>query len=137
MKKQKLILPAVLTITWIQIIEMARYFLLEKELLRNYWGETPVAIDTDLSFVIWGVWGLLIAFGLLSILWLTCEKYGYTYKSALMAGTFSWLTMFVVLWIAMANLQFVPWSALSVALPLSWLELVSGAFLAVLLYKKS
>lgn len=137
MKKKKLLLPAVLTIIWIQIIEMARYFLLEKEILRNYWGDAPVAIETDFTFAIWGIWGLLIAFGLLTVLWLTSEKCGYTYKSALMAGTFSWLTMFVVLWVAMANLQFIPWSALSVALPLSFLELVSGAFLAVLLYKKS
>lgn len=54
----------------------------------------------------------------------------------LVAGTFSWMLLFVLLWIAMVNMALAKPSLLLWTLPLSWVELVIACAIARAVFKR-
>ncbi|WP_437373951.1 hypothetical protein, partial [Maribacter litoralis] len=54
----------------------------------------------------------------------------------LISGTLVWSAVFVIFWIATANMGLSEWKILWITLPLSWLEMIIGAWIASKLYKK-
>ncbi|MEM9165104.1 MAG: hypothetical protein AAGC54_18805 [Cyanobacteria bacterium P01_F01_bin.4] len=85
-------------------------------------------------FAIWGLWDMLLTGLTVFMFWLFAQHYGNNLRSALIAGTVSWLFFFVLFWVGMVNMGLAEWSLLVLALSLSWVELVVASFIASRLY---
>ncbi|TSE08951.1 hypothetical protein FOF46_10800 [Aquimarina algiphila] len=85
-------------------------------------------------FSIWGLWDTLLTAVLVFTFWLYTQTFENTLKSVLIAGTIVWLAVFVIFWVATANMGLSDWNILLITLPLSWLEMIVGAWIAFRLY---
>jgi len=105
--------------------------------LTSYFSNKPDVADMDLNiFTIWSFWDTLLTGGLVFIYWLYSKVFGSSNQSVLISGTFTWLVVFVIFWIATANMGLSEWKILMITLPLSWLEMIVGTWIACKLYKK-
>ncbi|MEL7388672.1 MAG: hypothetical protein AAFN76_02720, partial [Pseudomonadota bacterium] len=80
-------------------------------------------------FVIWGVWDSILVLSATLIPWLWMQHWGASKTSALLAGSFVWMTIFVILWLGLFNMNLATAAILSVALPLAWLEMVVASLI--------
>ena len=87
-------------------------------------------------FSIWGLWDTLLTGILVFVFWLYAKEFKNSNRSVLMSGTIVWLAVFVIFWVATANMGLSEWNMLWITLPLSWFEMIIGAFIASKLYKK-
>jgi energy-coupling factor transporter transmembrane protein EcfT len=93
--------------------------------------------EMDLKiFAIWGIWDTILTAIIVYIFWLYSKIYGNTNRSVFISGTVVWIAVFVIFWVATANMGLSSWSILLITLPLSWFELIVGSYIASKLYKK-
>ncbi len=59
--------------------------------------------------------------------WLMLVQFGVSRKTALLAGSFVWLTIFGVFWLGLFNIYLATRPIMSIALPLAWVEVVVAA----------
>jgi len=131
------ILITLLVSIWINISEIFRYFVFVMVHIKSYFPNKPDVADMNLSiFAIWGFWDTLLTACLVFIYWLYSRVFGSSKLSVLMSGTLVWIIVFVIFWIATANMGLSEWKILVVTLPLSWLEMIIGTWIAFKLYKK-
>ena len=102
--------------------------------MKEYWIGVEVAEMNLTIFSIWGLWDTLLTAVLVFIVWLFCEQFGSGIQSILTSATLVWLSTFVIFWVAASNMGLSDWSILRIALPLSWLEMVVGAWISSRLY---
>ncbi len=128
---------SLLTSIWIHISEVFRYFVLVMPRVKSFFDGALGIAAMDLEiFVIWGFWGTLLTSILVFVFWLYSSVYGNSNRSVLMSSTIVWLAVFVIFWIATANMGLSDWKMLWITLPLSWFEMVVGTWIASQLYKK-
>ncbi|WP_298418168.1 hypothetical protein [uncultured Kordia sp.] len=126
-----------LTSIWIHISEIFRYFIFVVPSTQSFFDHKSGIADIDVSiFAIWGFWDTLLTAILVFFFWLYSRVFGYSNRSVLASGTILWLAIFVIFWIATANMGLAEWNMLWVTLPLSWLEMIVGTWIASKLYKK-
>jgi len=126
-----------LTSIWINISEVFRYFVLVMPRVKLFFDNKLGVADIDLCiFVIWGFWDTLLTGILVFIFWLYSEVFDDSNRSVLISGTITWLAVFVIFWMATANMGLSKWNILWIVLPLSWLEIIAGTWIASKLYKK-
>lgn len=131
------IIVTLLTSIWINISEVFRYFVLVMPKVKSFFDNKLGVADMDLGiFAIWGFWDTLLTGVLVFVFWLYSEVFGNSIRSVLISGTVVWLAVFVIFWIATANMGLSEWNILWITLPLSWLEMIVGAWIASKLYKK-
>ncbi len=131
------IIITLLTSIWINISEVFRYFVLVIPRVKLFFDNKPGVADMDFGiFIIWGFWDILLTGALVFVFWLYAEIFGNSNRSVLISGTIVWLIVFVVFWVATANMGLSEWNILWITLPLSWLEMIVGTWLASKLYKK-
>ena len=124
-------LPLVLiTSIWVNASENFRYFVFVLPRMQ----ETP-SMDWFV-FSIWGVWCMILTTVLVFITWLCANHYGKTTKTIFIAGTTCWATLFLLFWIAMINMNLAKVSVLVYTLPLSWLEMIVGAWITIKLLQR-
>ncbi|WP_339334651.1 MULTISPECIES: hypothetical protein [unclassified Croceitalea] len=87
-------------------------------------------------FAIWGFWDTLLTGLLVFVFWLYSRVFGDSNRSVLISGTLVWLAVFVIFWVATSNMGLSEWKILWITLPLSWLEMAIGAWIAAALYEK-
>lgn len=121
---KKVILPILLATLWISISEFAR----NEFMLKSYWTDHYQSLglsfpDSELNGAIWGLWSLLFAIAI----YILAQKYTLWQTTLL-----SWFVGFVMMWLAVGNLNVLPFGLLYAAVPLSLLE----AFIATLIIKK-
>ena len=124
-----------LTSIWINISEVFRYFVLVMPRVRSFFNHKIGVAEMDLSiFSIWGFWDTLLTAILVFIFWLYAKTFGNNNKSILISATIVWLAVFVIFWVATANMGLSNWGILLITLPLSLLEMIVGTWIASKLY---
>ena len=119
------ILPVLLAAIWISLSEFAR----NEFILKSYWTAHYQSLgltfpSEPVNGAVWGLWSLCFAIAIFII-----EK-----KFSLIQTTFlSWFFGFVLMWIAIWNLNVLPAGIMFFAVPLSLLE----AFVASFIIKKT
>ena len=132
--KQFLIITLLVSI-WINISEVFRYFVLVRPRTKAFFNERDGVAEMDFGiFSIWGFWDTLLTALVVLVFWLFAKSYGNNQKSIFIAGLIVWAAVFVIFWIATANMGLSNWSILLITLPLSLLEMLVGTWLASKLY---
>ena len=105
---------------WIHAAENFRYLLFVRPMLQDSLGMVPnVAPMTLPYFVSWGIWDTMLAAMTTLWVWLYAQVFGRSLRSAVIAGTLSWLGSFVFFWHAFANLNLATFADLFVEPPMS------------------
>tara|TARA_R110002126_G_scaffold236965_1_gene380530 strand:- start:2524 stop:2862 length:339 start_codon:yes stop_codon:yes gene_type:complete len=105
--------------------------------VKSFFDNKSGVADMDFGiFAIWGFWDTLLTGVLVFVFWLYTEVFGNSNRSVLISGTIVWLAVFVIFWVATANMGLSEWNILWITLPVSWLEMIVGAWIASKLYKK-
>jgi hypothetical protein len=100
-------------------------------LFKDYWIKHYQTLGLDfpdepLNGAIWGLWSLFLVLGILQL----SKKFNFI-ETALTA----WFLAFVMMWVAIGNLNVLPTSLLVFAIPLSLLECVVATWIIKSLYK--
>lgn len=134
--KQFVIITLLVSI-WIHISEVFRYFVLVMPRMKTFFQDQSGIADMNMGiFSIWGLWDTLLTAILVFVFWLYARSFGNTAKSVWVSGIFVWMAVFVIFWVATANMGMSEWSILFITLPLSLLEMLVGAWMASWLYKR-
>ena len=134
---KRFVIISLLTSIWINISEVFRYFVLVMPRVKSFFDNKQGVADMDFAiFSIWGLWDTLLTGVLVFVFWLYSRFFGNSNRSVLISGTIVWLAVFVIFWVATANMGLSEWKILWITLPLSWFEMVVGAWIASKLYKK-
>jgi len=137
LNKRQFLMITLITSIWIHISEVFRYFVLIRPRVKSYFEDSTHIADMNLSiFAIWGAWDILLTAVLVFICWLFVQVFDHKLSSIVSSGTLVWIASFLILWIGIANMGLSSWSILWIALPLSWMEMVIGAYIATKMISK-
>lgn len=132
--KQFVIITLIVSI-WINVSEVFRYFVFVMPRVKSFFQNRPGIAEMDLSiFSIWGLWDTLLTAVLVFIFWLYAKSFGNNFTSVLVSALLVWLAVFVIFWVATANMGLSTWNTLFITLSLSFFEMVVGAWIASRLY---
>ena len=132
---KQFIVTTLITSVWIHISEVFRYFVFVMPRVQAFFENQEGVAEMNLSiFSIWGLWDTLLSGILVFIFWLYSRVFGDGFRSILVSGTIAWLAVFVIFWVATANMGLSSWNILFITLSLSWLEMIIGAWVASQLY---
>ncbi len=121
---KKTVLPILLATIWISISEFVRNEFLVKSYWTRHYEQLGLTFPSEpVNGAIWGLWSLLFAIAIFII----SKKFSLLHTTLL-----SWFVGFVLMWVVIGNMGFLPEGILLFAVPLSLLE----AFLAALIIKK-
>lgn len=108
---------------WINLSEIARYFLIVRPMLHNAFpGQSHVAPMDWSIFALWGIWDTVLILSATGFFWLWLEKFGRSWRQIGISSFWFSLTVFGLIWLGVANMGLAPYSLLFVALPLAWFE---------------
>jgi hypothetical protein len=127
-QKYQPILAIAFTGIWINASE----FLRNEVLLKSYWLNHYQSLgltfpSAPINGAVWMVWGFIFA----TSIYLLSQKF-----SLLQTAIISWLIAFVLMWIALWNLNVLPSGILVYAVPLSLLECLVGAYICHVVRQK-
>ena len=126
-----------ITSIWINISEVFRYFQFVMPRIQSFFNYKAGVAEMNWSiFAIWGFWDTLLTAVLVFIFWLYARNYGNSSSSVLISGTIVWIAIFVIFWLATANMGLANRDILWISLPLSWIEMIVGAWIASKIYKR-
>ncbi len=115
---------------WINASEIFRYFVFIMPMVREAFpmiqDVAPINVGIFLS---WMVWDTFLVFAVCCVVWLYLDRFGGGARNAVLAGTFIWIPIFVLLWLGLFNMNLATGAIIAVAWPLSWLEMVVAALL--------
>ena len=131
------VIITLLTSIWIHISEVFRYFVVVMPRLKLFFSDRPEVADMNLGILsIWVLWDTFLTGILVFVFWLYSEVFGNSIQSVLISSTIVWGAVFVVFWVATANMGLSEWKILWIVLPLSWLEMIIGTWISSKFYKK-
>jgi hypothetical protein len=117
---------------WINASEIFRYFVFVMPMTRETLAMVPDVAPMNLPvFLVWGLWDTLLVVMSVLFTWLYAQAFGASLRSAVIAGTLSWLFFFMLFWVAMLNMNLAESATVAIALPLAWIELVIASVLAM------
>ncbi len=130
------IIVVLITSLWVNASEVFRYFMLVMPAMIETYAHTGKAVaEMNVTiFSIWGLWDTILTGLLVFIVWLYTQVFGYSVRSVLKSSTVVWVSIFVIFWIATANMGLSTWKILLITLPLSWLEMFVGGWIAYRLF---
>lgn len=121
---KKTILPILLATIWISISEFVRNtFLVHKYWIEHYQKLGLTFPEQPINGAVWGIWSLCFA----AVILIISKKF-----SILQTTFLSWIIGFVLMWLVIGNMGFLPFGILRFAIPLSLLE----SFVASYIIKK-
>lgn len=127
-----------ITSIWIHISEVFRYFVFVMPRVKSFFEDRSGIAEMDLNvFLIWGLWDTLLTGVLVFVFWLFTKSFGNNKITVLGSSTFVWLAVFIIFWVAIANMGLSEWSILLITLPLAWFEMLIGTWIVSILYKKT
>ena len=122
---RKTILPVLLATLWVLFSEFLRNEILFKQLWVEHYKELGLVFPSKpINGVIWGIWSLFYA----TFIFIISKKY-----KLLQTTILSWFVGFVLMWLVLGNMGFLPYKLLYAAVPLSLLE----TFVAVIIIYKT
>lgn len=121
---KKTVLPILLATIWISISEFVRNEFLVKSYWTGHYEQIGLVFPSEpVNGALWGLWSLLFA----TTIFIISKKF-----SLVQTALLSWFVGFVLMWVVIGNMGFLPEGILLFAVPLSLLE----AFLAALIMKR-
>ena len=124
------IMTLIANIIWINASEVFRYFVFVMPAMRDAFPQIEnIAPMSPLVFAIWGLWDMILVCAITGFSWLFLDRFGRGLIPSLWCGTLFWLGVFCILWIGLYNMNLAPLSVLTVALPLTWVEMVVAAMI--------
>ena len=131
------IIIILVTSIWINISEVFRYFAIVRPEMHTYLYMVPHVADMNIGiFALWAIWDTVLSILVVLSFWLIAEKFGYSAKTAVLSGTFSWFWLFFMFWFAFANMNLSSWSFIVIPMALSWIEMVIASYITWLLFNK-
>ena len=122
---------------WINISEVFRYFLIVMPQVKSFFNDRPEIATMDWGiFIIWTIWDMLLTAILVFFFWLVAQVYGNSKRSILISSSVICVAIFVMFWVATANMGMSYWKPLVIILPLCWIEMFIGTWITSKLYKK-
>jgi len=117
-----------LNLLWVNLSEIFRYFLFVMPMMRQSLAMVPDIAPMNLPvFMVWGLWDTILVLAVTFASWLMLERFGHSIAMALLAGTAVWMAIFVILWLALVNMNLASPRIVLIALPLAWIEMVVAA----------
>lgn len=115
---------------WINASEVLRYFAFVMPMIREAFPMVPdVAPMSFPVFVIWGVWDTILVLTATLLPWMAMKAFGASALRAVLYGTGVWMSVFVILWLGLYNMNMATAGVLAVALPMAWGEMVVAALI--------
>ena len=134
--KQYIFISLVVSI-WINASEVFRYIVFVMPQVKSFFADKAGVAEMDwIIFLIWFFWDSLLTALLVFLFWLYARNFGNNWRSIFISGSIAWLFVFVIFWVATANMGLAEWSTLWITLPLSWIEMVVGTTIAAHLYRR-
>lgn len=132
------ILITLIVSLWVNASELVRYFGYVRPQMQEYFSYIPqMGKIWDIQILaVWGFWDTLITALYVFLFWLCAQAFGNTRKAIVISGVMSWSFVFVLYWVATANMFLAEWSTLFVVLPLALLETLVASYIASKLYLK-
>ncbi len=132
----KFLFIVLITSVWVNISEVFRFFIVVLPEMKQYLSLIPNVIPVNwIRFLIWGIWDTILTIVLVYIVWICSQYFGKTKRTIFVSSTICWITFFLLFWIALANMNLSKLSLLAYTLPLSWVEMVIGAWISTNLLK--
>jgi hypothetical protein len=115
---------------WINASEVFRYFAFVMLMMRKALPsvENVAPMNASVS-AIWGGWDTILITIVTLFVWLFLERFGYSLKNATIGGTLCWMSIFVILWLGLFNMNLATPKILAIALPLALFELLIAAYI--------
>jgi hypothetical protein len=118
---KKTFLPILVTGIWINISETIRWELIVKSYWIEYYRNLDLVFPIELANnLIWMMWGFLVAL----VIFILSKKF-----NLLLTTFISWISIFVMLWIVLWNINMLPTEILKYVIPLSFIEVLVGAWI--------
>lgn len=115
---------------WINASEVFRYFAFVMPLMREAFPQISNIAPMNLPvFLIWAVWDTILIFAVTGFSWLFLGTFGKGRWNALKAATLLWISIFVILWLGLFNMNLATPKILMIALPLAWIELAIASLI--------
>lgn len=135
---KQFVIITLITSVWINLSEVARYFLFVMPRVKFFFSDEETVAQMNLGiFMIWGVWDTILTAALVFIFWLYAKVYGNNNQSVIVSSIVVWTMIFVIFWMATANMGLANWNILWITLPLSLIEMIVGAWIASKLYERN
>lgn len=133
---KEFVLISLITSIWVNISELVRYFGYVRPKMQEFFSYIPeMGKIWDIQILaVWGFWDTLLTCLYVFLFWLCAQVFGNNLKSIVISGVMSWAFIFVLYWVATANMLLAEWSNLLVVLPLALLETLVASFIASRLY---
>jgi hypothetical protein len=122
---------------WVNASEVFRYFVIVRAEMQSTLAMVPNVASMDFTiFSIWGIWDTLLTMLTVFLYYLFSEKFGRNTSSIIKSAAMSWAFVFVIFWVATANMNLARWAFIPIPLSLALFELVVATFLTNWLFKK-
>jgi hypothetical protein len=117
-------------LVWINASEVLRYFAVLRAMMKSTFPQIPEIAPMNVPvFLSWGVWDTLLLFAATGFSWLYLERFGNNLRNAVVAGTIVWLSIFVILWLGLFNMNLATPSIVAAMLPWAWVEMIVAALI--------
>ena len=134
-KARRFLIIVLLSSIWIHISEVFRYFVFVIPRVQSFFDyRDGIAAMNWTIFGIWAFWDMLLTTILVIVFWLCKQAIGQQKQAILVSANLVWVAVFVIFWVAAANMGLSEWRLLFITLPLSWFEMMVGAFIVSKLY---
>lgn len=125
-----LTLALIVNFIWINASEVFRYFAFVMPMMREAFPMVPNVAPMNLPvFMIWGVWDTILVLTATLLPWMTMKVFGASALRAVLYGTGVWMSVFMILWLGLYNMNMATVGVLAVALPMAWVETVVAALI--------
>ena len=115
---------------WINASEVFRYFAFVMPKMREAFPMVPDVAPMNLPvFMIWGVWDTILVLTATLLPWMAMKVFGASASRAVLYGTGVWMSVFVILWLGLYNMNMATAGVLAIALPMAWVEMVIAALI--------
>ena len=139
MSKSKPFLIALgINFLWINISEIFRYLFFVMPMMRSTLVEIENVAPMNLPvFLLWGIWDTILVLAITFFSWLYLDRFGFNKINSIIAGTYFWIAVFIILWLGLLNMNLATLNILLIALPLAWLEMVVAALIVSATYHRT
>ena len=128
----------IVNFVWINASEIFRYFAFVMPMMREAFPMVPNIAPMNFPvFMIWGVWDTILVLTATLLPWAAMKVFGASAFRAVLYGTGVWMSVFVILWLGLYNMNMATTAVLAIALPLAWVEMVVAALVCLTLVRSA
>ena len=86
--------------------EIFRYLFFVMPMMRSTLVEIENVAPMNLPvFLLWGIWDTILVLAITFFSWLYLDRFGFNKINSIIAGTYFWLAVFIILWLGLLNMN--------------------------------